>query len=216
MNKLFFILFFLITQSSFAGAQTFSEWFQQKETQKKYSLQQIAALQMYVGYMEKGYTIAKEGLTAISDFKNGEFNLHKDYFNSLKEVNPVIKKSGKVAAILALQIKISLDGNEIYRQVKNSDSFTGEEINYLYWVFDRLLNDCTKALNELGSLITSGELEMTDGGRLERLDILYNQMQERYTFLGKFSGELKALATGRTEDLNETRVSRLINGIKKD
>ena len=41
-------------------AQTFAEWFRQSATQKKYLLQQIAALQVYIGYVQKGYSIAKE------------------------------------------------------------------------------------------------------------------------------------------------------------
>ena len=60
-------------------AQTFSEWFRQKKTQKKYLLQQIAALQVYIGYAQKGYRIAKEGLTTIGGFTKGEFDLHSDF-----------------------------------------------------------------------------------------------------------------------------------------
>ena len=46
-------------------AQTWAEWFRQKATQKKYLLQQIAALHVYSGYLSKGYSIAKDGLNTI-------------------------------------------------------------------------------------------------------------------------------------------------------
>ncbi|MBK8088802.1 MAG: hypothetical protein IPK31_13170 [Chitinophagaceae bacterium] len=36
-----------------ANAQTLNEWVNQKSTQKKYLLQQIAALQVYIGYAKK-------------------------------------------------------------------------------------------------------------------------------------------------------------------
>lgn len=45
-----------------AEAQTFDEWFRQKKTQKKYLVQQIAALKVYLGYLKEGYEIAQKGM----------------------------------------------------------------------------------------------------------------------------------------------------------
>ena len=61
MKKQFLIILFAVVSTS-VKAQTFAEWFQQGATQKKYLLQQIAALQVYIGYVQKGYSIAKKGL----------------------------------------------------------------------------------------------------------------------------------------------------------
>jgi uncharacterized membrane protein YobD (UPF0266 family) len=78
MKRLFTLVLFALLSSG-VKAQTFAEWFRQGATQKKYLLQQIAALQVYIGYMQQGYSIAKQGLNTISDVNNGEYNLHKDY-----------------------------------------------------------------------------------------------------------------------------------------
>jgi len=83
MRKIIFIGLMLFLSAGNIHAQTFSEWFRQKKTQKKYLLQQIAALQVYIGYAQKGYRIAKEGLTTIGGFTKGEFDLHSDFINSL-------------------------------------------------------------------------------------------------------------------------------------
>jgi len=81
MKKIIAIAMLLsITKSM--SAQTFAEWFRQKSTQKKYLIQQIAALQVYIGYVSKGYSIAKKGLNTIQDIKHGDFDLHKNYFNN--------------------------------------------------------------------------------------------------------------------------------------
>ena len=99
MRKILMIL--LVLTVPCVHAQTFQEWTQQKKTQIKYLVQQIAAFQVYIGYVEKGYSIAKKGLNAISNIKHGDFSMHNDYFNSLKIVNPKIKKYWKVADITA-------------------------------------------------------------------------------------------------------------------
>ena len=66
------------------SAQTVNEWVNQKSTQKKYLLQQIAALQVYINYAKKGYNIVSGGINTIRDIKKGDLNLHNTFFSSLK------------------------------------------------------------------------------------------------------------------------------------
>ena len=149
MKKMLLFLLIFMPAIGSLRAQTFAEWFRQKKTQKEYLLQQIAALQIYIGYAQKGYKIAKEGLTAIGSFTRGEFNLHGDYFHSLKTVNPEIRKYVKVADIIALQVKIVQNYNSTYRQINSSNAFSKDELNYIRSVFTNLLDDCEKTLDEL-------------------------------------------------------------------
>lgn len=205
-----FALFF-----SEVKAQTRVNLFRQGATQKKYLLQQIAALQVYIGYAKKGYSIAKQGLNTISDIKHGELNLHKDYFNSLKTVNPSIKNYGKVADIIRLQVNIVNVYREAAKQVKQSSSFNGDEIRYISGVFERLMDDCTQTIQDLINVTTSGVLEMKDDQRLKRIDALYSEMQDKYTFVKYFSNEAKLLASSRNKEQNDIQSSRAINGIKR-
>lgn len=204
MKRLFIVLIFILpTIVNAQGAK-----------QRKYLLQQIAALQVYIGYVQKGYSIAKQGLNTISDIKHGEFNLHKDYFNSQKTVNPKIKSYSKVADIIALQVNIIRVYKEAAKQVKQSGSFAVSEISYINGVFKRLLDDCTKTIDALITVTTSGELEMKDDERLKRIDALYNDMQDKYTFVQSFSNEAKLLATSRISEQNDIQISRALNGVK--
>lgn len=213
MKRLFILLLFVILSSG-TKAQTFAEWFHQSATQKKYLLKQIAGLQLYIGYIQKGYSIAKQGLNTISDIRHCEFNLHKEYFNSLKEVNPKIKNYSKVADIILLQMNIVKVYKEAAKQIKQNKSFSANEITYINSVFERLLNDCTKTIDVLITVTTSGQLEMKDDERLKRIDRLYNDMQTNYVFVQSFSDEAKLLGASRTKEQNNIQSSRIINGIK--
>jgi hypothetical protein len=214
MKKTLLFLLLLVSVAGSLQAQTFEEWFQQKKTQKKYLLQQIVALQVYIGYAQKGYKIAKEGLTTIGGFTKGEFNLHTDYFNSLKSVNPVIKRYTKVAEIIALQVKIVQNYNRTYRRLNRNDMFSGDELVYIGRVFNRLLDDCEKTLDELLTITTDGKLEMKDGERIERIDKLYLDMQDKYTFSQSFSNDAKSLAASRVKEKKDVQISRALQGIK--
>lgn len=213
MKKRFIILILAFLSTSIK-AQTSAEWFQQGKTQKKYLLQQIAALQIYIGYIQKGYSIAKKGLNTISDIKHGEFNLHSDYFNSLKKINPIIKNYKKITEIVSLQVRIVQVYKNTSNQIRGSGSFNDSEIRYLTDVFEKLLDECTKTIDELIAITTSNQLEMKDDERLKRIDNLYMDMQGKYTFVEGFSNEAKILAASRIGERNDVQTSRFLNGIK--
>jgi hypothetical protein len=182
--------------------------------QKKYMIQQIAALQVYIGYLQKGYSIARTGLNVIGDLKKGEFNLHNNYFNSLKGVNPKIRNSEKVTGCITLQIQILKVFSNTYQQLKQSKEFSENELSYMDNVFTRLIEDCMVTIDELIEVTTSNKLEMKDDERLRRIDNLYNDLQSKNTFVQSFSREAKVLAVSRLQDQNDVGTSRSINGIK--
>src|SRR5690349_18299689 len=105
MRKLILCILLAVT-SGICLCQTPDEILRQKETQRKYLLRQIAAFRQYVKYLDKGYQIVKRGSEVISKIKKGDFDLHNDFFESLKNVNPLIRNSAKVAEIVAYQVII--------------------------------------------------------------------------------------------------------------
>ena len=184
--------------------------------QREVFLKQIAALQMYIGYAKKGYSIAKKGLNTIGDFKRGEFNLHTDYFNSLKTVNPKIKKYARVAEIIALQAKIIKSYGAIYQRFQQNDLFHGDEVDYIKRVFDRLVENCDDNLEELLTIVTDGQLEMKDDERMKRIDVLYQNMLKNHTFCESFSNQVKLMSLSKANDIKEVKTSRALHGLNND
>lgn len=170
-------------------AQTFAEFFKQKKTQKKYLLQQIAALQVYIEYAKKGYDIASSGLRTIKDFSNGEFGLHSAFITSLKAVNPVVRNNLKVAEIIESQIRIS----KVFGSVQYSDLLSLNNQLYVQNVQENVMVECGNDLEELLLVITSGKLEMSDQQRLIRLDRIYQSMSDKYAFTIDFMGQVMML-----------------------
>ena len=184
------------------SAQTWAEWFRQKATQKKYLLQQIAALHVYSGYLSKGYSIAKDGLNTIKSIKNGDLLQHTNYFTSLVTVNPQIKRYKKVADIIAMQISIAKQSANTIKSFRNNHHFTSTEINYLRGVFNTLLSDCGKNLDKLLTLITNGNLQMKDDERIKAIDNIYLDMQDKQQFVRAFSNNTAGLSIQRSNDEN--------------
>lgn len=214
MKKIFGMIMAFLFVSILANAQAGAELLQQKQTQKKYLLQQIAALQVYIGYAKKGYNIASKGINTVRNIKKGDFNLHRDFFSSLKNVNPKISSYVKVTDIISFQLRIIKQTKQTLQGIRETKQFTLEELDYCKQVFDNLLDECMKTVDELLLIITSGKLEMKDDERLKRIDNIYKDMQDKYSFCSSFSDEMGLLSMQRLGEQIEINHSKIINDIK--
>ena len=213
MKKLL-ILSMVVLCARQLSAQTWAEWFRQKATQKKYLLQQIAALQVYSGYLTQGYSIAKNGLNTIKNIQHGDVLQHTNYFNSLTTVNPQIKRYIKVANIIALQISIAKLSGKAINSFKNSPHCTLTEYNYLQSVFNRLLSACANKMDELLLIISTSNLQMKDDERLMAIDKINADMQDMHQFASAFSNNAAGLLIQRSNAANEIIISKKLNGLK--
>ena len=185
----------------------------QQAKQKRMLLLQIAALRTYVDYAAKGYKAVKSGLNFISDVKKGEVNLHSDYFTSLVSVNPKVKKYGRVAEIITLQIEIFKTYKNTLASLSQDDIFLGNEREYIERTFRRLLDSCDENLDILLLITTSTSLEMKDDERIERIDKLYEAVRDDNVFCKKFSGEIKILALSKAREKNDVKQAEVLLGL---
>lgn len=213
-KKIFFFTTAIFLLQMAASAQALNEWVNQKSTQKKYLLQQIAALQVYINYAKKGYNIVSGGINTIRDIKKGDLNLHNTFFSSLKTINPKISRYAKVADIISYQVRIIKLARQTLQSIKEANQFSVEEIEYCKKVLDALLDDCIQSVTELLEIITPDKLQMTDDERLVRIDKLYVDMQDKFTFCNVMSEDIGLLALQRLSEQIEINRSKLINGIK--
>lgn len=199
----------------YAQGNWFKEWFQQKKTQKEYLALQIVALKAYAEIAWKGYTIADKGLTVIGNIKDGDFNLHRDFFGSLEAVNPSVKKYTKVADIIAMQAEIISGYRKDINHLKRSGMLRPDELQYVSDVYGRLLEGCAQVVDELIMLTTNGDMKMKDDERLQRIETLYEDMRQNRAFLGIFGGQAKMLAAQRQREIHEAGSAMQWNGLNE-
>lgn len=191
------IVILLLSMST--RAQTFAEWFSQKKTQKKYLLQQIAALQIYSGYLKTGYGIAKGGLGSITSYVGNENGLHSSYYTHLKTVNVAVKNNPQVNDILRWQQDILKQTTAIKRQA----GLTNSENNYTAKVCQALLSDCDARINDLQTILTDNKTEMSDEERIRQIARLHQAMQDNYRFAANFRSQLQLYVRNKQQEQND-------------
>lgn len=195
------------------GISVFQQGIQAQAKQRKELLLQIAALQVYIDYAKKGYSAVSRGLNFIGDAKRGEVNLHSDYFASLMQINPKVRNYYKTAEIVSMQFKIMKTYKRTYADLKATDLFHGNELDYIERSFARLLENCSDTLEQLLVITTDSKLELKDDQRIERIDALYKTMLEDYNFCMSFSNEAKLLSLSKTREKRDTEQGTAIYGL---
>jgi hypothetical protein len=198
------------TMATNANAQTFAEWFKQKSTQKKYLLQQIAALQAYASYYKVGNNIAKNGLGSITGWLNSEYGLHNTYYNKMLYVNPVVKKNKQVSDIINLQSDILKRMSSLDRLI----NLTNNEKKYISQVKAALFSDCDQQITDLQNVISNNKLKMSDDERLKHIGIIHTAMQSNYRFASSFSNQVNVYAVQRSKEGNNVLKEKKMYGIQ--
>jgi hypothetical protein len=210
MQRILLVLL-LILNTRGVNAQSSDEWLKQKQTQIKYLVEQIGALKAYGEVINKGYDIARNGLTNVFSSKEGDYRQHSNYFLSLWKVKPVVKSYGKLLSILNMKA-------DIEKQYRLKSSATGllneEERRYVNTVFASLISGCRDLSKELEMVINDDQLQLKDDERIQRIDQIYLAMQDRYQFCQSFANEIRLLVLNRLKESSE--ISRLssLYGIK--
>lgn len=174
MKNVFSILLLLILSVQL-NAQTWNEWFKQNKTQRKYLLNQIVKLQLYLGYVKKGYGIVNAGLSTIGTIKRGDFQLHDLFFSDKKRVKPLIRNSFTVLEIIRAANHVRQFWSSVNDLLSNP-SFSLEEKEYILNLKYNLLESLSKDIQSLLDVITSGKLEMSDQERIERIEVLQKKV----------------------------------------
>ena len=195
-----------------APAQGIKEWFNQKQTQTEYLVQQIAALQVYIGYLEKGYKIVQGGLHTIGDIKSTHLSLDQAFFDGLKAIHPNIKNYGRVADIISLNIQVIKRSAAALKAARTSNRFSDGELGYVDKVFASVTDGCGELIDELTQLLTPGELQLSDDERIGRIDRVYAEMKDRDGFVNSFCADLSRMRVQRSQELKDASTVQKIYG----
>lgn len=183
--------------SNGGSAQGLSNIFNQKAADLKSMGKQIVLLQLYIGWIEKGYNIARSGLTLIGEIKQGELNLHSVFFSSLSSVNPAIRRYSKVAAIIEYELSVIRELGKI-PAIKN---LTASEMSYLLDVKENLLQECVKILENLTKVLSGNGYQMSDDERIKQIDRMYYDMGDKWFLAKQFTQEARMISVQRQGDM---------------
>jgi hypothetical protein len=196
------------------NAQTFNEWFRQKETQEKYLVQQLIGLEVYANYLKKGYQAIDKGSKTINKIKNGDFTLHDLFFESQKSLNSNMLKQVDGLNIGSLK-------SLIHQRIHILDHFTAkdqlidvQQKTSIKKILKKVRDDEIQLSNRYDELTKDNQLALDDDHRLERIKDLKMDYASLYGFIRYFEIQVKSYSDQIKNEQNDLSSSKKLLGIK--
>lgn len=202
MKKLLFLplLFLLVTLPSKRACCQAAQL-----EQLALDIEKLAQFKSILSDMKKGYQILTNGYNTVRGLAQGSFNLHQTFLNSLLTVSPIIKNYVRIADIISTQAAIVSEYKQALAQFKSAGMLSPSELNYVAGVYGNIFDQSMDNLDVLVSILTDGQLRMSDAERLSSIDAIDADMHNQLSFQRSFLGRARVLVAQRQQATQESQ-----------
>lgn len=184
-------------------SQTWDEWFKQKQTQRKYLLQQITKLQAHLKAVREGYNTVKKGLDIIGQIKDGDLSLHELFFSDQWKVKRILLNHSQAKDILTLYQRIKSESRLFLKALPGYKAISPDEIRVIKTSVEGFQQELDKDLLAYSEVISNDQLQMSDEERLKRIRATFESIREKKIWLTKSITSAKLLQAQRSQQLND-------------
>ncbi|MDF2188717.1 TerB family tellurite resistance protein [Paraflavitalea sp. CAU 1676] len=207
-----FIVIVLISYSMFHAMPVKGQV--QELQQLALNIEKLAQFRQMLADMKKGYEILTTGYNAVRNISQGNFQLHKAFLDGLMAVSPAVRQYRRVADIIDYQVQLVKEYKAAFGRFKASALFQPGEIEYLSGVYSRLFNASLENLQDLLTIITASRLRMSDEERLQEIDKIFADMEDKLVFLRDFNSSTGILLLQRQKEKTEVQRMMEIEGLR--
>lgn len=177
------------------------------------NLEKLRQLEQILDNMYKGYKILDKGYTTIKNIAQGNYTLHQLFIDGLMAVNPSIRNYKRIPFIIEYQQLLLQEYKRAYYRFKQDPNFRVEEMEYLVNVYAFLVDASLRNIDELFLIITATKLSMSDDERMQAIDRIFYDMEDKLLFLKTFNNSTQLLAIQRARARNDAQTMRKLYGI---
>lgn len=163
--------------------------------------------------MKQGYEILTGGYNTVIDIAHGNFKIHKAFLDGLLAVSPAVKNYKRVAGIVDYQIMLVKEYKAAFNRFRQDNHFSEEELAYISRIYNNLLKQSLRNLDELAGVVTAGKMRMSDDERLKAIDRIFESMEDKLMFLRDFNNNTNVLAVQRAKERSDVKTIQTIYGV---
>ncbi len=153
-------------------------------------------------------TLSKLKLNEISDWTKKQRDLYKDYYEELQKVKSIIIYYQRIKEISAKQTRLIDEYEKAWNLFKRDEHFKVSELEYMEKVYDGILGESMKNIDQILLIIESFTTQMSDLKRLEIINAAADQIDSNYNDLRLFNQQnvLLSLQRAKTDaDVNKVK-----------
>jgi hypothetical protein len=158
--------------------------------------------------------LSQTELGNIADWLQQQKDLYSEYFDELWKVKDVIGEFKAVTDIFDKQKQLINEYKQVYSLIQQDKNFSAKEIAYMYNVYTGIIDQSTKSVDLISTLIQAFTVQMTDGERLKILNRCVSDIDKQISDLRTFSNQNITLSLQRAKDLNDVNTVKQLYGLQ--
>ncbi len=152
-------------------------------------------------------------LTQIGDWVEKQKTLYADYFDELWKVKSAISTYQSVKLIIQKQLQLVNEYSKAFSLSRQDKNFTAEEIDFMQNVYDGILAESVKNLEQVQLVINAFATQMSDGNRLEIIKTASDNMEQNMADLRQFNQENIKVSLQRAKERNDIDAVKKLYGL---
>lgn len=159
-------------------------------------------------------TMSKLKLGQIAEWTERQRKLYQDYFQELRQVRQTLAYYRRIHDIIETQKELVREYRHAWDLFRSEGHFAPSELDYMRQVYEGMLDESLKNLNELFLVVKSFRTQMDDADRLELIDAVAGKVHDNYIDLRSFNRENRLLGIQRAQAARDVDSERRLLDIQ--
>jgi hypothetical protein len=159
-------------------------------------------------------TMSELKLNEITDWVEKQRTLYKDYYDELWQVKNTLSYYHRVKEITSKQVQLVAEYKHAWGLFKQDKNFTADELDYMGRVYNGILDESVKNLDQIFLVINSFSTQMSDAKRLEIINNAYNGVEASFSDLKAFNQQNILVSLQRAKSKNDIDVVKALYGLQ--
>lgn len=153
-------------------------------------------------------------LKEISEWTEKSRELYDQYFQELWEVKSAIGTYKKVRDVVNSQLQLAKEYSRAWNLLRSDKHFTAKELQGMQRIYAGIIDESLKNLDQLSLVITSGQIQISDGKRLELISAVEAGMQKCLSDIRQLNTRNFNLRLSRSNNLKEVEHLKALYGMQ--
>jgi hypothetical protein len=152
-------------------------------------------------------------LTEIGDWVEKQRILYAKYFDELWKVKAALAYYHRVKDIVERQLQLVNESKSAWALFKQDKNFTPDELDYIGEVYNGIMDESVKNIDQLSLVINAFATQMSDAKRMEIINSVDDKLNENLTDLREFNTQNKMISLQRASEKGEIETVKRLYGL---
>ena len=152
-------------------------------------------------------------LTEISDWVEKQRAQYANYFDELWRIKAALAYYQRIKDIIEKQLQLVNEYKGAWALFKQDKNFTADEMDYMQEVYNGMMDESIKNLDQLSLVINAFVTQMSDAKRMEIINEVDHNLDENLTDMREFNNQNKMMSLQRASEKGDIETVKKLYGL---